>query len=171
MSAQTHPRSAEETLAEVARVLRIAPGRMAGDPKGALLADLVANMAAHGYEREGPIRDTFARIGDRWCMLLLLILRSGPFHYAALRRLVAVTSAEKAISQRMLTLRLRSLERNGFIVRAERGTRSRRVEYDLTPLGRELTARAFELIRWIGTRTGEIERARRRFDRLPPDSA
>ena len=76
---------------------------------------LVRDMARDGHRRSDPIREVFARLGDRWSVLLLLLLRASDFRHATLRRLVGTVAAEGEISQRMLTLRLRSLESDGLI--------------------------------------------------------
>jgi DNA-binding HxlR family transcriptional regulator len=110
------------------------------------------------------VRQTFARLGDKWSSLLLFLLRSGPFRHSTLRRLVSVTAAERRISQRMLTLRLRNLERDGFIHREIDNSVPPHVEYSLTPLGCALADRAMILIRWVGDHVEEVERARAAFD-------
>ena len=158
------PTGVDEVLNNVAHALKLDGERLRGDPHFSCLCDLVRNMALDGNKRNEPVRETFARLGDKWSSLLLSLLRSGPFRHATLRRLVSATAAERQISQRMLTLRLRNLERDGFIHREVDNTIPPRVEYSLTPLGRDLADRTMVLIRWVGDHTKEVERARIEFD-------
>jgi len=151
-------------LDNIARVLRIDGEQLRSDAHLAALCDLVRDMVRDGNSRHDPVRETFARLGDRWSSLLLFLLRSGPFRHATLRRLVSATAAERGISQRMLTLRLRNLERDGFIRREVDASVPPRVAYSLTPLGRALADRTMTLIRWVGDHTGEVEQARAAFD-------
>ncbi len=128
------------------------------------LAALVAEMADTGKHREDPIRELPARIGDRWSTLLLLLLRIAPFRHGVLKRLVAAVSAEGRISQRMLTLRLRSLERDGLVTRSVTGSAPLRVEYAITPLGLGLLAQVDALLGWLTENDRSIREARARFD-------
>jgi len=128
------------------------------------LAALVTEMADTGKTREDPIRELPARIGDRWSTLLLLLLRIAPFRHGALKRMVAEVSAEGRISQRMLTLRLRSLERDGLVTRSVTGTAPQRVEYAITPLGLGLLAQVDALLGWLAENDQAIRAARARFD-------
>jgi DNA-binding HxlR family transcriptional regulator len=163
---RTPPQAADldEMLDNVAHVLKIDGDQLRANPNLRYLCDLVRDMLVNGNERDEPVRETFARLGDKWSSLLLFLLRSGPFRHSTLRRLVCVTAAERNISQRMLTLRLRNLERDGFIHRAVDKSIPPRVEYSLTPLGRALADHAMVLIRWVGSHAAEVERARSAFD-------
>jgi DNA-binding HxlR family transcriptional regulator len=155
----------DEMLDSVAHVLKMDGEQLRADPHFTYLCDLVRGMLVNGTERDEPVRETFARLGDKWSSLLLFLLRSGPFRHSTLRRLVCVTAAEGTISQRMLTLRLRNLERDGFIHRAVDKSVPPRVEYSLTPLGRALADHAMALIQWIGSHAKDVERARTAFDK------
>ena len=128
------------------------------------LAELAAGMAMTGHQRDDPIRELPARIGDRWSTLLLLLLRIAPFRHAMLKRLIAEISAEGRISQRMLTLRLRALERDGLVARSTTGVAPLRVEYSITPLGLGLLGQVDALLGWLSVHDGEIRLARQRFD-------
>lgn len=103
-------------------------------------------------------------LGDRWSTLILLVLATGEWRHADLRRTLATLSAEQAISQRVLTLKLRTLERDGFVARFATTDIPPKVSYALTPLGRELHAEARRLIDWINRRAGSIRAARLTFD-------
>eukprot|EP00456_Euglypha_rotunda_P060367 TRINITY_DN50542_c0_g1_i1.p2 TRINITY_DN50542_c0_g1~~TRINITY_DN50542_c0_g1_i1.p2 ORF type:complete len:120 (-),score=36.73 TRINITY_DN50542_c0_g1_i1:10-369(-) len=82
------------------------------------LMALAQDMHQHGAEQDAPIRTIFGLLGDRWSMLILLLLDISTFRHAELRRLLDRMSAEGAISQRVLTLKLRLLERNGIVSRS-----------------------------------------------------
>lgn len=128
------------------------------------LAHLLADMRANGGGRDEPMREIFARLGDRWSVLILILLKTTPLRHAALRRLIAATSAEGAISQRMLTLRLRGLERDGLVARTIEPSVPPRVTYALTDLGRDLFSRIDALMDWVRGHNAHIRAARDRFD-------
>jgi DNA-binding HxlR family transcriptional regulator len=130
----------------------------------AALETLVRSMARDGVQRDQPMREVFARIGDKWSTLLLHLLRTGSYRHAVLRRLVSTVGAEGRISQRMLTLRLRTLERDGLIERrVVPTTHPPGVEYALTELGRSLSAQIESLMQWIRDHMAQILQARTRF--------
>jgi len=148
----------------LARALRIAPSDVDSTSSGAMLLDLVRRMDRHDHDREAPVREVMARLGDRWSTLILLILSAGEFRHAALRRLITAMSAERAISQRMLTLRLRALERDGMVHREVTLTVPPRVDYSLTPLGREFVGLIGGLLRWLEANDGQIIESRKKFE-------
>ena len=127
------------------------------------LLRLADDIAAAGHERDDPVREIMARLGDRWSALLLVILTTGNYRHAALRRIIAVMSAERMISQRIMTLRLRALERDGLVARARLDTTPPSVTYSLTPLGQALAERLDGMIRWIKENEQEIMAARASF--------
>lgn len=130
----------------------------------AAVAALAAQMRAHGIRRDEPVRATFGYLGDRWSTLILLVLAMGTWRHAELRRVLGRLGAEEAISQRVLTLKLRTLERDGFVMRHATTHTPPRVSYELTPLGRELHAKATDLIGWVNERASRIRAARAAFD-------
>jgi DNA-binding HxlR family transcriptional regulator len=87
-----------------------------------------------------------------------MLLSSGPKRFNELRRLVG------GISQRMLTLTLRGLERDGLVTRAVEPTIPPRVEYDLTKTGRTLIDAVVALADWAKAHSGYIEKARQSYD-------
>ncbi|SEO82590.1 winged helix-turn-helix transcriptional regulator [Amycolatopsis saalfeldensis] len=103
-------------------------------------------------------RETLDRIGDKWSVLVIGILSGGPLRFCALHRRVP------GVSQRMLTLTLRHLERDGVVSRAVYAEVPPRVEYQLTPLGESLRAIVHALAQWVTDHHGEIESARDRYD-------
>lgn len=131
---------------------------------------LVRDMARDGHRRSDPIREVFARLGDRWSVLLILLLRSSDFRHATLRRLVGTMAAEGEISQRMLTLRLRHLERDGLISRRVLPTNPPGVVYALRAPGHGLAAQIDALMDWTREHSAAILAAQSRFGAPPQDA-
>jgi DNA-binding HxlR family transcriptional regulator len=104
-----------------------------------------------------PIRDVIDHIGDKWSVLLLTQMRTGPQRFGALRR--AVTD----ISQRMLTETLKDLQRDGLVSRTVHPTVPPSVDYALTELGQSLLHPVDALIQWAGEHHDSIRDARRMF--------
>ncbi|EZP71053.1 Transcriptional regulator, HxlR family [Sphingomonas paucimobilis] len=121
---------------------------------------LEAEMARHGSSRDGPVRTIFALLGDRWTNLIVLLLWIDDFRHAELRRLLTRLSPEGSISQRIMTLKLRQLERNGLVSRSISGDVPPKVSYALTPLGRELASHIHMMIDWTTHHQTVIEEAR-----------
>ncbi|MGJ4907646.1 winged helix-turn-helix transcriptional regulator [Bradyrhizobium sp. HKCCYLS2033] len=99
-----------------------------------------------------------ARVGDKWSVFVIMMLQDGPKRFNELKRLVG------GISQRMLTLTLRGLERDGLVTRTVFPTIPPRVDYELTDLGRGLSQPVQALGQWAIRHQEQIERARTRFD-------
>jgi DNA-binding HxlR family transcriptional regulator len=106
--------------------------------------------------RVGPI---LARLGDKWTVLVVMLLGEGPRRFSEIKRAV------HGISQRMLTLTLRNLERDGMVTRTVTPTIPPRVDYALTDLGRSLGDPLFALGQWVRGHLDEIDAARAAFDR------
>ena len=104
------------------------------------------------------VSETLARIGDKWTVLVVELLRDGPMRFNEIRRTI------NGISQRMLTLTLRGLERDGLVTRTLYPTIPPRVEYELTTLGRTLRGPLGAIAEWARTHRPAIERAQRTFD-------
>jgi len=104
------------------------------------------------------IGDVLARIGDKWSVLVVSKLGDGTKRFNELRREIG------GISQRMLTLTLRGLERDGLVARTIMPTSPPGVEYDLTALGRDLLQPVSALSAWAIRNQPKIEQARTRFD-------
>ncbi|MDN2580066.1 helix-turn-helix domain-containing protein [Aquibium sp. ELW1220] len=148
----------------LAAALRVEPAGLPGFEAGARLADLARRMDQHDHDRDAPVREVMARLGDRWSTLILLVLSAGTFRHAELRRLIAALSAEKAISQRMMTLRLRALERDGMVERTVTPTVPPRVDYALTPMGREFVGLVHGMLRWLEAHDARILASRTKFE-------
>jgi DNA-binding HxlR family transcriptional regulator len=104
------------------------------------------------------VSEVLARVGDKWSVLVVTRLGGGPLRFNELRRSIG------GISQRMLTLTLRGLERDGLITRTVFATVPPRVEYALTALGRDLLQPVSALGDWALRNQGKIARARDAFD-------
>lgn len=98
------------------------------------------------------------RIGDKWSVLIIQRLGEGPRRFNEIKRIIG------GISQRMLTLTLRNLERDGLVSRTVTPTVPPRVDYALTELGRDLLVPVSALGQWAIEHTPCIEAARARFD-------
>ncbi|EIV7917065.1 MULTISPECIES: winged helix-turn-helix transcriptional regulator [Klebsiella] len=106
-------------------------------------------------------RELLSRIGDKWSILIIAHLSEGPLRFNMLRRTIG------QVSQRMLTLTLRSLERDGLVLRTVFPSVPPRVEYELTPLGRTLMGPVMTLIDWSLIHQGEVEKARSEYESQP----
>jgi DNA-binding HxlR family transcriptional regulator len=104
-------------------------------------------------------REVLERVGDKWSLLVIGLLGEGPQRFAELRRSV------DGISQRMLTVTLRGLERDGLVTRTVRPTVPPRVDYALTPMGRTLLNTVRNLLEWADEHLPEIDAARAAYDR------
>lgn len=111
------------------------------------------------FNAQCPTRQVLDRIGDKWAVLILILLEQEPLRFNELRRRI------DGISQKMLTQTLRSLERDGLVSRAIFATVPVTVTYSLTPLGQTLVATVHGLTQWAETHIGEVQEAQRRFDR------
>ncbi|WP_265561680.1 winged helix-turn-helix transcriptional regulator [Sphingomicrobium arenosum] len=98
------------------------------------------------------------RVGDKWSMLIVMVLATGSRRFNELKREV------DGISQRMLTRSLRGLERDGLVNRAVTPSIPPRVDYDLTELGRSLTGPVKALGDWAIDHIGCIRAAQERYD-------
>jgi DNA-binding HxlR family transcriptional regulator len=99
-----------------------------------------------------------SRIGDKWSILVVMLLFAGPLRFNELRR------QTNGISQRMLTLTVRGLERDGFVTRAVFPTVPPRVEYALTDLGRSLAVPVQGLGKWALENAVAIHQSQADFD-------
>jgi len=115
----------------------------------------------HAHEGEDcrAVASVLARVGDKWSVFVIMMLGQGPKRFNELKRMIG------GISQRMLTLTLRGLERDGLITRTVFPTIPPRVDYELTDLGRGLAQPVVALGQWVFDHKQEIEHARTRFDR------
>ena len=104
-------------------------------------------------------REMLVRVADKWSMYVIHVLAdAGPLRFSELRRRV------DGVSQRMLTVTLRGLERDGLVRRTMYPEVPPRVEYSLTPLGATLREIVHALIEWSGAHLAEVDAARARYD-------
>jgi DNA-binding HxlR family transcriptional regulator len=104
------------------------------------------------------IAPVLARIGDKWSILIVMILAQGPRRFSELKRQVG------GISQRMLTLTLRGLERDGLLTRTVTPSIPPRVDYALTELGHSLRVPVIALGEWASAHIDKIHEAREAYD-------
>lgn len=104
------------------------------------------------------VSEVLSRVGDKWTILVVGELGQGPKRFNEIRRALG------SISQRMLTLTLRGLERDGLVTRTVFPTVPPRVDYELTRLGRSLLEPVSGIGLWARQNRERIQEARRRFD-------
>jgi DNA-binding HxlR family transcriptional regulator len=104
------------------------------------------------------IRDLLDRLADKWSLLIVELLGTGRRRFSELHREV------DEISQRMLTLTLRHLERDGLVSRTVHPVVPPRVDYELTPLGHSLLAAIEPLVTWTRANRNHIATARDAYD-------
>ena len=119
--------------------------------------------AKHSVEACRAMPDMLSHIGDKWTILVIGNLSYGPLRYKQLQREV------EGISQRMLTLTLKSLEQDGLVSRTVYPTVPPRVDYELTDLGRSLTQALSPLHQWVTTHREDLLAARDAYQRRLED--
>jgi DNA-binding HxlR family transcriptional regulator len=108
------------------------------------------------------VREILDRIGDKWSLLIIFRLGDGPQRFTALKRSV------DGISQRMLTVTLRGLERDGIISRTMYPVMPPRVDYELTKMGQSLLDAVGSLMAWADSHLDDVDAARQAYDARPP---
>ena len=104
------------------------------------------------------VGDILSRVGDKWTVLVIVALAERSRRFSELKRMTV------PISQKMLTVTLRHLERDGFVSRRVTPTIPPRVDYELTALGRDALVPLHALASWVVVRSGDIVGARAAFD-------
>ncbi|WP_205478531.1 winged helix-turn-helix transcriptional regulator [Sphingomonas arenae] len=117
--------------------------------------DLRLSLESAGCRNVSPV---LSRVGDKWSVLIVMILATGPHRFNELKRRI------DGISQRMLTLTLRGLERDGLVSRTVEATIPPKVTYELTELGQSLTEPVQALGHWAIQHIACIRAAQQRFD-------
>lgn len=102
-------------------------------------------------------RQVLSRVGDKWSILIIAHLGAAPMRFNALKRTIG------NVSQRMLTLTLKGLERDGLVSRRSFPSVPPRVEYALTPLGHTLLPAVMTIIDWSHSHEADVEAARRAY--------
>ncbi len=123
-------------------------------------APLLADDPAFRTDGEGscPMREVLDRVGDTWTLLVIVNLQERPMRFNALKRTI------ENISQRMLTVTLRSLERDGLVRRTVKPSTPPEVEYALTDLGHSIAAPVAVLAAWAVENRATMRESRARFD-------
>ncbi|WP_433473508.1 winged helix-turn-helix transcriptional regulator [Spirillospora sp. CA-142024] len=103
-------------------------------------------------------REILDRVGDKWSLQVISLLGERAKRFNELRREI------DGISQRMLSVTLRGLERDGIVTRTVYPVMPPRVEYALTPMGATLMDAASALVRWAETHLDEIDASRALYD-------
>ncbi|MDT7804284.1 MAG: hypothetical protein QOI78_7717 [Actinomycetota bacterium] len=103
-------------------------------------------------------REVLGIVGDKWALLVVRMLKDGPRRFTELKRSI------DGISQRMLTVTLRDLERDGILTRTVLAVMPPHVSYELTPMGRTLREATAPLLEWSIEHLPHIDAARAAYD-------
>lgn len=117
-----------------------------------------ADMEYNVFAKACPSRHTLEHVTGRWGGLTMGVLVDGPLRFNELRRRV------DGISEKMLSQTLQALERDGLVHREAQPTNPPRVDYSLTPLGRETAERLLALIHHLEARMPEVLEAQQAYD-------
>lgn len=120
--------------------------------------EMTAQLPDPATDECRALTSILALVGDKWTVLIVVLLGDGPKRFNEIRRLVG------AISQRMLTFTLRGLERDGLVTRTVFPTTPQRVDYALTKLGSTLWEAVEPLGSWARAHVSEILTSREQFD-------
>lgn len=120
--------------------------------------DCVPDRPTDGAPDCAPVSEVLARIGDKWTVQIVIVLRDQPRRFNEIRRLV------NGISQQMLTRALKALERDGLVQRTVYATNPPQVEYALTALGVSLAEPLGHVAQWARAHIATIHDNRRRYD-------
>jgi DNA-binding HxlR family transcriptional regulator len=116
------------------------------------------NTRLHRPDACPAVREVLHRVGDKWSVQIVALLGDGTLRFSELRRAI------EGISQRMLTLTLRGLERDGLVTRTVFPEIPPRVDYELTRLGRTLLEPIQALAEWAADHRMDIMDARAKFE-------
>lgn len=127
-------------------------------PRSALARKFVIWQASNLDSSSCAIRDVLDRVGDRWTMLVIIILSDAPRRFSEIQRAVP------DISKQMLARTLRQLERDGFVLRRVFATKPPSVEYSLTDLGCTFCDPLSTLVDWVEKSHASIQASRLQYD-------
>ncbi len=119
---------------------------------------MTIKLPNHAGEDCRNLSSILARVGDKWSVLIVVLLGDGPKRFNEIKRMVG------GITQRMLTFTLRGLERDGLVTRTVFPTTPQRVDYELTKLGSSLWKAVEPLGTWARAHLSEILASREQFD-------
>ncbi len=114
-----------------------------------------------GHEDPIAFRELLTKVGDKWSIFVMLALSMLPGERA---RFSELNRSIPTISERMLALTLRNLERDGLVIREIFAEVPPRVEYELTPMGQSLLPALQGLVDWVGHNADNVKAARAVFD-------
>ncbi len=129
-----------------------------GCPRGTLSFEPDGTLPFDVFSKQCPSRSTLEHVTGRWGSLTLGALSEGSLRFNALRRRV------DGVSEKMLSQTLHALERDGLVHREAQPTNPPRVDYELTPLGRQVAEQLLGLIQLVEGRMSEVLVARGRYD-------
>ena len=112
------------------------------------------------YQQHCPARLFFEKIADKWVLLIINVLAREIQHFNLLKKSI------QGISPKVLSQKLKMLERDGFIERQVQNTSPIRVDYSLTPLGLEVAKMAYQLKDWAESNIEQVIYAQQRFDAI-----
>ena len=112
------------------------------------------------YQQHCPARLFFEKIADKWVLLIINVLAREIQHFNLLKKSI------QGISPKVLSQKLKMLERDGFIERQVQNTSPIRVDYSLTPLGLEVAKMAYQLKDWAESNIEQVIYAQQRFDSI-----
>ncbi|WP_269524976.1 winged helix-turn-helix transcriptional regulator [Acinetobacter baumannii] len=110
------------------------------------------------FQQHCPARLFFEKIADKWVLLILNVLEEETQHFNLLKKNI------QGISPKVLSQKLKMLERDGFIERKIQDTSPIRVDYSLTPLGQNVAAMAYQLKEWAETNIEQVLAAQIMYD-------
>jgi DNA-binding HxlR family transcriptional regulator len=119
------------------------------------------NLEKYGNPELCPVRNVIDRIGDKWSVLVLLLLEEGE-----VLRFNEICGHIKTISQKMLAVTLKSLEADGLLKRTAYPQIPPKVEYELTARGKSLLPHLHGLVNWAHNNMDEIKESRELFERV-----
>ncbi|RSC82358.1 winged helix-turn-helix transcriptional regulator [Acinetobacter haemolyticus] len=121
---------------------------------------MIKGLKYNIYQQHCPARLFFEKIADKWVLLIINVLAKESQHFNLLKKNI------EGISPKVLSQKLKMLERDGFIQRQVQDTSPIRVEYSLTALGLEVAEMAFQLKDWAESNIEQIISAQQRFDAI-----
>ncbi|MFD5038790.1 winged helix-turn-helix transcriptional regulator [Streptomyces sp. NPDC058378] len=122
------------------------------------ILDEVGGRRPDVNQQNCPSRLVLEHVTSRWGVLVLAALLERSYRFSELRRTVG------GVSEKMLAQTLQTLERDGFVHRDAKPVIPPRVDYSLTPLGREAADQVWALARWAEQRLDTVEDSRRAYD-------
>jgi DNA-binding HxlR family transcriptional regulator len=167
MAGKWDDRSAiEQKLVELKAIIGSGDGRSVRSPQEKFYHYLLTLIMKFGMKQDNPIVDLLGHTGNYWRSGILLLLRHGAHRPAQISKIFLTLNSSRPISQRMLNLNLKMLERDGLLQRIIVNDNQKHVEYKLTEIGGILSDNIWSLIKLIDCHSDEVVAAKIRFDTL-----